>query len=49
MDFSPKLKLVNLLEELENIDYPVRYRLGSLNPQELDNETMDFLFMLKKI
>ncbi len=49
LDFSPKLKLVNLLEELENIDYPIRYRLGSLNPQELDNETMDFLIKSKKI
>lgn len=49
LDFSPKLKLVNLLEELEKIDYPIRYRLGSLNPQELDKETMDFLIDSKKI
>ena len=47
LDFSPKLSLINLLEVLERTDI-VRYRLGSLNILELDNELIDFLSKSKK-
>lgn len=42
MDFSPKLSLKNLLEEIEKTDIR-RYRLGSLNPLELNENFIDFL------
>lgn len=42
MDFSPKLSLKNLLEEIEKTDIK-RYRLGSLNPLELNENFIDFL------
>ncbi len=41
-DFKPKQKLQDLLESLENTNIH-RYRLGSLNPLELDNEFLEFL------
>ncbi len=34
--------LINLLKEIEKTDIP-RYRLGSLNPSEIDTELLDFL------
>ena len=46
-DFKPKLKLQNLLEEIENTNIR-RYRLGSLNPLELSNDFIDFLAKSKK-
>lgn len=42
MDFSPKLSLKILLEEIEKTDIK-RYRLGSLNPLELNENFIDFL------
>lgn len=41
-DLNPKLKLKNLLEEVENTKIK-RYRLGSLNPLELSKDFIDFL------
>ena len=41
-DFSPKLKLLNLLEKIETTNI-VRYRLGSLNPLEIDMVLLEFL------
>ncbi|MBQ4122398.1 tRNA (N(6)-L-threonylcarbamoyladenosine(37)-C(2))-methylthiotransferase MtaB [bacterium] len=46
-DFSPKLSLKNLLEEIEKSNIK-RYRLGSLNPTELPFEFIDFLSQSKK-
>ncbi len=34
--------LINLLEKIETTNIP-RYRLGSLNPSEIDNQLLDFL------
>lgn len=41
-DFETKLNLQNLLEEIEKTKIN-RYRLGSLNPLELNKEFIDFL------
>ena len=46
-DFTPKSNLKNLLEEIEE-KKKKRYRLGSLNPQELTKEFIDFLAESKK-
>ena len=46
-DFTPKSNLKNLLEEIEETNIK-RYRLGSLNPQELTKEFIDFLAESKK-
>ncbi len=42
MDFEEKLSLIDLLREIEKTNIK-RYRLGSLNPQELNKEFIDFL------
>ncbi len=47
MDFKEKKTLKNLLEEVEKTDIR-RYRLGSLNPLELDNDFIDFLAKSEK-
>ncbi len=39
--------LLDLLKEIEKTDIP-RYRLGSLNPSEIDDELLDFLQSSKK-
>lgn len=49
LDFSEKLKLVDLLREIEKLDNMPRYRLGSLDPKELDDELIDFIINSKKI
>ena len=41
-DFADKQTLLNLLEEIENTNIK-RYRLGSLNPLEINNHILDFL------
>ncbi len=46
-DFNPKLKLQNLLEEIEKTNIK-RYRLGSLNPTELTTDFINFLSKSKK-
>ncbi len=47
MDFNEKKSLINLLEEIEKTPIK-RYRLGSLNPQELDDKFINFLSESKK-
>ncbi len=49
LDFTPKKKLVDLLREIEKIDGLERYRLGSLDPKELDEELIEFLISSKKV
>ena len=49
LDFNPQIKLVDLLREIEKIDGMPRYRLGSLNPSELDKELMDFIISSDKV
>ena len=46
-DFKEKKILMNLLENIENTNIH-RYRLGSLNPDELTKEFIDFLSQSKK-
>lgn len=46
-DFKDKKTLLNLLEEIENTNIK-RYRLGSLNPIEMDEKFIDFLSQSKK-
>ncbi len=46
-DFTPKKNLLDLLIEIEKTEIK-RYRLGSLNPLELNNEFIDFLAESKK-
>ena len=46
-DFNPKLQLLDLLKVIENIDIQ-RYRLGSLNVLELNDELLSFLSSSKK-
>lgn len=48
LDFNPSLKLVDLLREIEKLDCSTRFRLGSLDPKELDDELIDFLINSKK-
>ena len=48
-DFDKKLKLVDLLREVEKVEGLERYRLGSLNPTELDDELMNFLINSRKV
>ena len=47
MDFDEKKSLINLLVEIEKTPIK-RYRLGSLNPQELDDKFINFLSESKK-
>ena len=42
LDFSPKKSLLNLLKEIEKTDIKT-YRIGSLDPNELTDELLDFL------
>ena len=49
MDLTPRIKFVDLLREIEKVDGLVRYRLGSLNPRELDEELMEFLISSNKV
>ncbi len=48
LDFSPKKNFINLLKEFEKIDVLHRYRLGSLDPNELDDDMLEFLSNSKK-
>lgn len=48
LDFRPALRLVDLLKEIEKLDCSTRFRLGSLDPKELDDELIDFLINSKK-
>ena len=41
-DFVPARNLINLLEEIEKTEI-ARYRLGSLNPLEIDQNLLEFL------
>jgi threonylcarbamoyladenosine tRNA methylthiotransferase MtaB len=43
LDFSPKKKFIDLLKELEKVENLHRYRLGSLDPNEVDDELIEFL------
>ena len=47
MDFKPQKNLQNLLETIEDSKIK-RYRLGSLNPLELDKKLIDFLAQSEK-
>jgi len=49
LDFQPQMKLVDLLKEIEKIDGLERYRLGSLDPGELDEELIEFIINSKKL
>ena len=49
LDLEPKRKLVDLLREIEKIDGLVRYRLGSLDPGELDEELIEFIISSPKV
>lgn len=49
LDFNPQMKLVDLLKEIEKLDNMPRYRLGSLDPKELDDELIDFIINSKLI
>ncbi len=49
LDFTPQMKLVDLLREIEKIDNMPRYRLGSLDPGELDDELIDFIINSKLV
>ena len=49
LDFPDKMKLVDLLREIEKLDNMPRYRLGSLDPKELDDELIDFIINSEKI
>ncbi len=46
-DFDKKLSLIDLLKEIEKTNI-TQYRLGSLNPLELNEEFIDFLSQSKK-
>jgi len=46
-EFSPKLSLIDLLKEIEKTPI-ARYRLGSLEPSEIDDELVEFLAKSKK-
>lgn len=46
-DFTEQNKLINLLEAIETTDI-IRYRLGSLNTLEINDETLDFLSQSEK-
>jgi len=48
LDFSPQSHLIDLLKEFENIDTLERYRLGSLDPNELDDAMIEFLLSSEK-
>lgn len=48
LDFSPKKHLIELLREFEKVKTLQRYRLGSLDPNELDDEMIEFLANSKK-
>lgn len=43
LDFSPKQNLLYLLQQIEENTKIQRYRLGSLNPLEIDSEMLNFL------
>lgn len=47
-DFNTPQKLINLLEAVEKETDFIRYRLGSLNPLELNDEFIDFLSSSKR-
>ena len=46
-DFTEQNKLINLLEAIENTDI-IRYRLGSLNTLEINDDMLDFLSKSEK-
>lgn len=48
-DLNPKRKLIDLLKEIEKIEGLKRYRLGSLNPSELDEEMIEYLISSQKV
>ena len=48
MDFTPQKHLIDLLKEFEKIETLERYRLGSLDPNELDDTMIEFLMNSKK-
>ncbi|MDD3594006.1 MAG: tRNA (N(6)-L-threonylcarbamoyladenosine(37)-C(2))-methylthiotransferase MtaB [Candidatus Gastranaerophilales bacterium] len=47
-DFIPQENIVDLLEKLEVMEGLHRYRLGSVDPTELDERMLDFLVKAKK-
>lgn len=48
-DLEPKMKFVDLLQAIEEIPNMPRYRIGSLDPAELDDELLKFLISSKKV
>lgn len=48
LDFKDKKKFLHLLENIENKTRMPRYRLGSLNPLEIDDEMLEFLSSSEK-
>lgn len=48
LDFESQKTFIELLEEIEKVDSLERYRLGSLDPNELDDELIEFLTKSKK-
>lgn len=48
LDFSPRKNLLDLLHEIEKVDSLQRYRLGSLDPNELTDEVIEFLVQSRK-
>lgn len=47
VDFDEKRKILHLLEKIEDTNI-IRYRLGSLNPLEIDDELLGFLSQSEK-
>lgn len=43
LDLEPQVTFIDLLKEIEKVDSLKRYRLGSLDPNELDDEVVEFL------
>lgn len=48
LDLDPQMTFLDLLKEIEKVDSLERYRLGSLDPNELDDAMIEFLAKSKK-
>ena len=48
LDLRPKQKFLDLLKEIDKIGNLPRYRISSLDPQEIDDEIIEFLTASKK-
>lgn len=49
LDLTPQMRLVDLLKEIEKLDGMPRYRLGSLDVGELNDELIEFIVNSKLI